>query len=75
MLEKSKKHEVWFAVKDGKKVGIVGRVPELLRLNLISLSNNCGVEDLNKWLYISEFHGTYSVEEYDTFEDAEADLD
>ena len=74
MLKKSKEHEVWFHVMDGKKVGIVARVPELLRLNLITLGDECTVKDLNKWLYIAEVHGTYGVIEYNTFEDAKDDL-
>lgn len=74
MLKKSKNHEVWFHVMDGKKVGIVARVPELLRLNLITLGTDCKLEDLNKWLYIAEMRDTYGVIEYDTFEDAQSDL-
>lgn len=74
MLKKSKDYEVWFHVMDGKRVGIVARVPELLRLNLITLGNDCKLEDLNKWLYIAEVRGKFGVIEYDTFEDAKADL-
>ena len=74
MLKKAKDCEVWFHVKDGKRVGIVARVPELLRLNLISLSSDCNITDLNKWLYITELSNTYGVGEYDSFEDVKAAL-
>lgn len=74
MLKKSKDYEIWFHVVNGKRIGIVARVPELLRLNLISTGRDFSIRDLNKWLYITESRGTYGIEEYDTFEDAEADL-
>ena len=74
MLNKSKYHEVWFHVMDGKIVGIVASVVELLRFNLITLSEDCKLEDLNKRLYIGDVHGTYRVIEYNTFEDAQNDL-
>lgn len=72
MLEKSLKHEVWFPVKRGKKAGILARVPELLRLNLISAGQDFTFADLNKWLYITE---EGDITEYSTFEEAKADLD
>lgn len=68
MLEK---HEVWFHVSDGKIVGLAARVPELLRLNLISAGPEFTIEDLNKWLYIT-LSGLITV--YDTLEEVEADL-
>lgn len=71
MLEKSLQHEVWFHVKDGKKAGLLARVPELLRLNLISTGPNFSIEDLNKWLYLTP-KGEIKV--YITFEEAKADL-
>ena len=71
MLEKSEKHEVWFHVNDGKIVGLAARVPELLRLNLISAGPEFTIEDLNKWLYIT-LSGLITV--YDTLEEVEADL-
>lgn len=71
MLVKSRSHEVWFNVKDGKNVGLLARVPELLRLDLISTGPDFTLEDLNKWMYI-ESVGRYT--EYSTFEEAEADL-
>jgi hypothetical protein len=71
MLKKLNNCEVWFLVKNGKRVGIVARVPELLRLDLISVGPDCGIEDLNKWLYLTE---SGDITEYDTFEDAQADL-
>lgn len=72
MLKKTSSYEVWLYVKDGKALGVVARVPELLRLNLISVEPDFKLEDLNKWLYISK-DGS-STEEYNTFEEAEADL-
>ena len=71
MLKKSDKNELWFYKKEGKSVGILARVPELLRLNIISADPNFTIEDLNKWLYISAI-GEITV--YSTFEKAQADL-
>ena len=71
MLEKSRTHEVWFYVEGGKKVGILARVPELLRLNLISTGPDFTFEDLNKWLYLTK-SGNFTA--YDSFEEAKADL-
>lgn len=71
MLKKLNDCEVWFLVKNGKRVGIVARVPELLRLNLISTGPDFAIEDLNKWLYLTE---SGDITEYGTFEEAEADL-
>ena len=53
MLKKSKEYEVWFHVMNGKKVGLLARVPELLRLNLISVGEDFELSDLNKWLYLT----------------------
>ena len=78
MLEKSRRHEVWFVVKGGKKVGILARVPELLRLNLISTGPDFTFEDLNKWVYLTTKSGDFTEYDtftvYDTFEEAKADL-
>lgn len=74
MLKKSKDCEVWFHVVEGKIVGIVARVPELLRLNLISTGPEFTIKDLNKWLYIAEVRDSFGIIEYNTFEDAKADL-
>ena len=74
MLKKSKNNEVWFHVMDGKTVGVLARVPELLRLNLISTGPDFSIGDLNKWLYIAEVRDSFGIIEYNTFEDAEADL-
>lgn len=71
MLIKSRSHEVWFNVKNGKSVGLLARVPELLRLDLITTGPDFTLEDLNKWLYL-EKSGDYT--EYSTREEAEADL-
>lgn len=71
MLKKSSKHEVWYYVKNGKYVGILARVPELLRLNLISTGPDFAIRNLNKWLYISD---SFSITEYNTFEEAKVDL-
>lgn len=71
MLTKSFKHEVWFHVKDGKNVGLLATVPELLRLNLISTGPDFTFEHLNKWVYLTK-SGDFTI--YDTFEEAKADL-
>lgn len=71
MLKKSKEHEVWFHVMNGKKVGLLARVPELLRLNLISVGEDFELSDLNKWLYLTS---SGHCIEYSTREEAEADL-
>ena len=71
MFIKSSSHEVWFNVKNGKKAGLLARVPELLRLDLISTGPSFTTEDLNKWLYL-EKSGRYI--EFSTREEAEAAL-
>lgn len=71
MLIKSRSHEVWFNVKGGKKVGLLARVPELLRLDLISVGPGFIPEDLNKWLYLEK---SGRCTEYSTREEAEAAL-
>ena len=71
MFIKSNSHEVWFNVKNGKKVGLLARVPELLRLDIISTGPDFTIEDLNKWLYLEK---SGRCTEYSTREEAEAAL-
>lgn len=71
MLIKSVEHELWIVVKGGEKVGLVARVPEMLRLDLISTGPDFTLDDLNKWLFIS-LDGSFKA--YHTLEDAKTDL-